>query len=51
MTTLVKSYRGIGLMIELNWDRILYVLAISLSLLAGLYVGKLFPVLTNIHFL
>jgi len=49
MTTLVKTYRGFGLMIELNWDRILYVLAISLSLLAGLYVGKLFPLLSNFH--
>ena len=41
MAVLVKSYRGLGLMFELNWDRILYVVTISLSLLAGLYIGSL----------
>jgi hypothetical protein len=38
---LMKSYRGLGLMVELNWDRIIYVFAISVSLLAGLYIGSL----------
>ena len=38
MTMLMKSYRGLGLMVELNWDRIIYVVAISVSLLAGLYI-------------
>lgn len=42
MVQLVKSYRGLGLVFELNWDRILYVGTISLSLLAGLYIGTLF---------
>ncbi|MFY9212930.1 MAG: hypothetical protein WAO69_17590 [Aestuariivita sp.] len=41
MSTLTKSLNGLSLMFELNWDRILYVITISLSLLAGLYVGSL----------
>lgn len=42
MTQLMRSYKGLGLVVELNWDRILYVVAISMSLVAGLYIGKLF---------
>ena len=51
MTYLLKTYRGLDLVFELNWDRIIYVIAISLSLLAGLYVGTLVPQLTGFDFL
>lgn len=42
MAHLMKSTRGLGLVVELNWDRILYVATISLSLFVGLYIGTLF---------
>jgi hypothetical protein len=45
MTVLMKSYRSVGLLMQLNWDRILYVVTISLSLLAGLYIGSYFAAL------
>lgn len=41
MTTLTKTYRGLSLIAELNWDRILYVAIISGSLFVGLWVGSL----------
>ena len=47
MTYLLKTYRGLDLVFELNWDRLLYVVAIALSLLAGLYIGTLVPQLTG----
>lgn len=39
MTQLVKTYNGLGLFFELNWDWAVYVLIIALSLLAGHYIG------------
>ena len=51
MAHLIKTYRGLDLVVELNWDRILYVVAISLSLLAGLYIGSLGPELSGFDFL
>lgn len=51
MAYLLKTYRGLDLVVELNWDRLIYVIAISLSLLAGLYVGTLLPQLTGFDFL
>lgn len=41
MQTLQHSYRGLGLVMQLNWDRILYVGIIALSLLLGAYLGNL----------
>lgn len=51
MTYLLKTYRGLDLVFELNWDRLIYIVAISLSLLAGLYVGTLVPQLSGFDFL
>lgn len=42
MQTLTRTYEGLSLVVELNWDRLLYVAAIGLSLLAGLFIGSLF---------
>jgi len=39
MTQLTKTYTGLSLVFELNWDRAVYVLVIVLSLLAGHYIG------------
>jgi len=41
MQTLQHSYRGLSLVMELNWDRILYVATISIALMAGAYIGTL----------
>lgn len=39
MQTLTQSYRGLSLLIDLNWDRILYPAAITLALWAGSTLG------------
>ncbi len=41
MHTLQQSYRGLGLLMVINWDRILFVGAIAAGLLAGAYLGSL----------
>ena len=41
MQTIQSSYRGLSLLMELNWDRALYVATIALALAAGAYVGSL----------
>ncbi|MEE9389421.1 MAG: hypothetical protein V3U96_12520 [Paracoccaceae bacterium] len=41
MHTLQQSYRGISLLVDLNWDRLLYVVTIAVALLMGAYVGSL----------
>lgn len=41
MQTIQTSYRGLSLLMDLNWDRALYVTAIFLALLAGAFVGTL----------
>ena len=41
MHTLQQSYRGFTLMMELNWDRILYLLTICFALMAGAWLGSL----------
>lgn len=41
MQTLSQSYRGLSLLVDLNWDRILYVGAIAAALLAGAYIGSI----------
>lgn len=41
MQTLTQSYRGFSLMMELNWDRILYIATIAFALLAGAWLGSL----------
>ena len=41
MQTLSNGYRGVTLLIGLNWDRILYLAGIAAALWAGALVGSL----------
>ena len=41
MQTIQSSYRGLSLLMELNWDRALYIATIALALAAGAFVGSL----------
>ncbi|MFD3189099.1 hypothetical protein ACFMPD_02350 [Sedimentitalea sp. HM32M-2] len=41
MHTLERSYRGFSLMVQINSDRILYLLTIAFALMAGAYLGSL----------
>ncbi|SPJ29740.1 hypothetical protein TRM7615_03262 [Falsiruegeria mediterranea M17] len=41
MQTLQHSYRGLSLLFELNWDRLLYLGTIGFALMLGAYLGSL----------
>lgn len=41
MQLIQTGYRGLSLLFDLNWDRILYVATIALALFAGAYLGGL----------
>ncbi|WP_281278382.1 hypothetical protein [Sulfitobacter sabulilitoris] len=41
MQTIQNSYRGLSLLMDLNWDLALYLCTIALALLAGAFVGSL----------
>ncbi|MEX0339712.1 MAG: hypothetical protein AB3N11_11810 [Arenibacterium sp.] len=41
MQTLQHSYRGLSLIMSLNWDLLLYVATIAFALMAGAYLGTL----------
>ena len=41
MHTIQSSYKGLSLLMDLNWDRALYVATIAVALLAGAFVGSL----------
>ena len=41
MHSLQQSYRGFSLLMELNWDRIQFLLTISFALMAGAWLGSL----------
>ncbi|MEW9920744.1 hypothetical protein AB2B41_14105 [Marimonas sp. MJW-29] len=41
MQAIQSSYRGLSLLMDLNWDRVLYVATIAFALAAGAYVGTL----------
>ena len=41
MQTIQGSYRGLSLLLDLNWDRAFFVLAIGAALSAGAFVGSL----------
>ena len=41
MQTLQQSYRGLSLVVELNWDRLLSLFIIVAALFAGAYLGSL----------
>ena len=42
MAQLVKTYNGLSLVFRLNWDLLMYIVAIGVSLVAGRYIGLLF---------
>ena len=42
MDALQQSYRGLSLVMQLNWDRILYLLTIAFALVAGAWLGSFF---------
>jgi len=41
MQTLQQTYRGFGLVLELNWDRLLFLGTITVALCAGAWLGSL----------
>lgn len=41
MHVLQQSYRGFSLIMELNWDRLLFIAAIVTALFAGAWLGSL----------
>lgn len=41
MQAVHKSFRGLGLMVELNLDRLLFLLAIATALAAGAFLSGL----------
>ncbi|MBB3994565.1 hypothetical protein GGR95_002211 [Sulfitobacter undariae] len=41
MAMIAKSYRGLGVLLELNWDRVLYFCTIAFALCLGAYLGSL----------
>lgn len=41
MQAIQTSYRGLSLLMDMNWDLVLYVATIALALAAGAYVGSL----------
>ncbi|KIN65196.1 hypothetical protein Z946_4096 [Sulfitobacter noctilucicola] len=41
MQTIQTSYRGLSLLLDLNWDRALYIATIALALAAGAFIGTL----------
>lgn len=40
MQTLTSGYRGLSVLMDLNWDRALYLLTIAAALAAGAFVGS-----------
>ena len=41
MQHIVQGYRGLSLLFDLNWDRIMYLATISIALMLGAYIGSL----------
>ncbi|MDM8167822.1 hypothetical protein [Roseovarius sp.] len=41
MQQIVSGYRGISLLVNVNWDRILYLATIAVALLAGAFFGSI----------
>jgi hypothetical protein len=41
MQTIQNSYRGLSLLMDLNWDLVLYLGAITAALVASMYIGTL----------
>lgn len=41
MQTIQAGYRSLGLLMSLNWDRVLYVFTIIFALMLGGFIGTL----------
>ena len=41
MQTMQNTYRGLTLLVDINWDRLLYLATIAAALLAGAFFGSL----------
>jgi hypothetical protein len=41
MQTITRGYRGLSVLMDLNWDRALYVCTIIVALCAGAFLGSL----------
>ncbi len=41
MQAIQNSYRGLSLLVDINWDRILYPATIAFALSAGAFIGSL----------
>lgn len=41
MQALTKGYRGLSVLMDLNWDRVLYLCTIIFALCAGAFIGSL----------
>lgn len=41
MQHIMRGYRGLTVLVNVNWDRIIYLATIVLALLAGAFVGSL----------
>ncbi|MEJ6479246.1 MAG: hypothetical protein ACI86S_000174 [Paracoccaceae bacterium] len=42
MQTIASGYRGLSLLIDINWDRILYLATIVGALWVGAYLGTVY---------
>ena len=38
---IIENTRGLQILVDLNWDRVLYILTILFALAAGAWVGSL----------
>ncbi len=41
MQTIERAYQGLSLVLDLNWDRLLYVATLASALLLGAYLATL----------
>lgn len=41
MQTIAKNYKGLGILMDLNWDLALYLCTIIFALCAGAFLGSL----------
>jgi len=40
MDAIQNSYRGLTLLVDINWDRLLYLATIAAALLSGAFIGS-----------
>ncbi|MEL7011664.1 MAG: hypothetical protein AAFO72_00125 [Pseudomonadota bacterium] len=41
MQLIANGYRGLSILVDVNWDRMVYIGTIALALAAGAFVGSL----------